>query len=93
MKNTVLKNFLVASEKTGRHIVTSFRTGRKYYVEPIGNNRQADWGHYLHNENIGAVKEQDSIVKKENGFDKVHLIAAGSPYDKINKLDLQYPDK
>lgn len=33
-------------DETGRFIVKSFRTGKTYYVEPIGNTRPADWGSY-----------------------------------------------
>lgn len=38
------KLFLTNTDDTGRIIVYSNRTGRKYYVEPIGNSRPADWG-------------------------------------------------
>jgi len=99
----VLKNFLVDSEDTGRHIVKSIRTGREYYVEPIGDGRMADWGSYNpstgnieHKKGAGkcagSVREIESIVTKENGFDEVHFVDSGSPYEQINKLDEKYPD-
>ena len=96
MENTVLKNFLVDSEKSGRHIVSSLRTGRKYYVEPIFKSSFPYWEYPLMMEErigTGSVRERDSVITKEIGFDEVHLVDAGSPYEKINQLDLQYPDK
>lgn len=100
----VLKNFLVNSEETGRHIVTSFRTGRRYYIEPIGNGRMADWGSYnpstgkIENKKgagkyAGSVTEAESMITKENGFEEIHYIERGSPYGIIEELDAKYPDK
>ena len=36
------KRFLTNTDETGRFIVKSLTTGKKYYIEPIGN--PADWG-------------------------------------------------
>jgi hypothetical protein len=97
-----LKNFLVDSENTGRHIVTSIRTGRKYYVEPVFKSAfpsfsyeydffsQTD-GSLMEEFIYGCVPPESSIVTKENGFDEVHFIDSGSPYDKINEIDKGYP--
>lgn len=38
------KRFLTNTDETGRFIVKSLVTGKKYYVEPIGNGHPADWG-------------------------------------------------
>ena len=100
--NETIKNFLVDSDETGRHIVTSFRTGKKYYVEPIGNGRTADWGSYnpstgnIENKKgtgkyTGSVREEESVVTEENGFSKIHMVESGSPYSIIDELDKQYP--
>lgn len=99
--NAILKNFLTNSDETGRHIVTSFRTGRKYFVEPIGNPRMADWGSVnpatgqMENKKgagkyHGAVREEDSIITEENGFTNIHTVESGSPYDVISKMDAKY---
>lgn len=101
--NEFVENFLVDSQDTGRHIVTSFRTGRKYYVEPIGSGRMSDWGSVnpasgeMENKKgagkyAGSVTEKESVVKEENGFSKVHTLPNGSsPYSFIDELDKQYP--
>ena len=38
------KRFLTNTDETGRFIVKSLTTGKKYYIEPIGNGHPADWG-------------------------------------------------
>ena len=94
MKKEILKNFLVDSEDTGRHIVKSIRTGRKYYVEPVFKYTMKPWECSLMPEYLapGSVRMEESIVTKENGFDEVHFVDSGSPYEQINKLDEKYPD-
>lgn len=46
MKNTeeFKSRFLTDTDDTGRFTVTSARTGRTDFVEPIGSDRPADWG-------------------------------------------------
>jgi hypothetical protein len=98
----VIKNFLVNSEETGRHIVYSFRTGRKYYVEPIGNGR-SDWGDIdpvtkkmtgsYGNKYTGSVTEKESLITEENGFKNIEFVQGGSPYHVIEQMDAKYPDK
>jgi hypothetical protein len=34
------KRFLTNTDETGRFIVKSLTTGKKYYIEPIGNGHQ-----------------------------------------------------
>lgn len=100
--NDVIKNFLVDSDETGRHIVTSYRTGKKYYVEPIGNGRMADWGSYnpstgnIENKKgagkyTGSVTKEESIITEENGFKNIRMIDNGSPYSVIEEMDSEYP--
>jgi len=102
MKHNFKQNFIVNSEETGRHIVVSFRTGRKYFIEPIGYDRMADWGSYnpssgkIENKKgagkyTGSVLPEESMIKPENGFTNIHFIESGSPYSIIDKMDSLYP--
>ena len=50
------KRFLESRDDSGRFIVTSFRTGKKYYIEPIGPDRAADWGSY--NPSTGNIENK-----------------------------------
>lgn len=104
MKNEVIKNFLVNSDETGKHIVYSIRTGKKYYVEPIGDGRGGDWGSYNpgtgnieHKKGdgkyTGSVTEKESVITEENGFKNIQYIEGGSPYHVIEQMDAKYPDK
>jgi hypothetical protein len=93
------KRFLTDTESTGRHIVKSFRTGKVYYIEPIGNVRtnfgdintatkevEGSYGQKYK----GSVDKSESIVTEEN-FDKVHELGVGeSPYSAIDRIDAQY---
>ena len=98
----IVKNFLVNSDETGKHIVCSFRTGKKYYVEVIGNGRGGDWGSYNpatgnieHKKGdgkfTGSVKPEDSVITEENGFKNIVFISGGSPYGCIEQMDAKYP--
>lgn len=100
----IQKQFLTNTSETGRHVVISKRTGRKYFIEPIGDGRMADWGSYnpstgnIENKKgtgkyTGSVTESDSLITKDNGFNEIHLVDRGSPYDKITEIDSKYPDK
>jgi len=99
------KAFLTGTDDTGRHIVTSARTGRTYFVEAIITEKTPSWGsvdpatgNLMHKKgdgkHLGGVKPAQSMITLENGFDKVHELGHGtSPYAKIEELDAQYPDK
>lgn len=99
------KKFFTNTDDTGRFIVISARTGRKYYVEPVETEHTPQWGSIdpatgnLMNKKgagkyRGGVTEKESIVKLENGFDKVHHLERGtSPHLAIEYIDSQYPDK
>lgn len=105
MKTTVefRKQFLVDRDESGRFLVKSFRTEKTYFVEPIGPNRTADWGSY--NPGTGnienkkgtgkfrdSIDEKDSMITKENGFEKIHYTGIGaSPMSLIDELDSKYP--
>lgn len=93
--------FLKDSDKTGRFIVKSKITGKKYFIEPIGNTHSADWGDLdpatkkmtgSYGERYeGCVPEKDSLITKENGFEKIHTLGVGeSPLSYIDKIDEEY---
>ena len=95
------KRFLKESDKTGRFIVKSKITGKKYFVEPIGNTHSADWGDLdpatkkmtgSYGERYeGCVPEKDSLITEENGFEKIELLNAGvSPLSEIDRRDKEY---
>lgn len=105
MKSETIKKFLTNTDETGRHIVYSIRTGKKYFVEPITKSkRPADWGDIdpatkkvsgsYGKKYTGAVTEEESLITTENGFEKIHYTDDyDSPYTLIDKLDSKYPDK
>ena len=82
--------------ETGRFFVTDLDTGRKFVVEPIDDSpHAADWGdvdpatkkltvHYGE-KYTGSVREEDSIITKENGF-KNWVYFKGSYENGIKKL-------
>lgn len=95
------KRFLKETDKTGRFIVTSLVTKKKYYVECIGNARPADWGDVdpatkkmtgnYGEKYDGCVSEKESLITKENGFEKITICEAGvSPLFVIEVRDKEY---
>lgn len=100
--NAAIQNFLVNSDETGRHIVTSLRTRRRYFVEPIGIVR-TDWGSVnpatgqMENKKgagkyHGSVPASESVITPENGFTNIQMVESGSPYYQIGLMDEKYPD-
>jgi len=95
------QKFLVNTEDTGRFIVISKRTGRKYFVEAIGDphiqwgsvdaasgklNTKKGWKRFR-----GSIDKEDSLITKDS-FDKIHSLTPGeSPLVYIDKLDAKYP--
>ena len=53
------KRFLTNTDETGRFIVKSLTTGKKYYIEPIGNGHPADWGDII-------ITDPCYIIKKDS---------------------------
>lgn len=100
------QKFLTNRDETGRFIVTSARTGRRYFVEAIGDPHR-EWGSVTPGDNSaklatkkgwkkyrGSVDEEDSLISEANGFSKVHDLEPGvSPMAYIDILDEAYPDK
>jgi len=88
------------TDKTGRFVVSSKTTGITYFVEPIDNGKPNKlWGDVdpatnkltgdYGNKTIGAVKEKDSLITKENGFKNI-LTFKGSPLGEIDRRDKMY---
>jgi len=92
-------------DETGRFIVKSLKTGKSYYVEPIGSKRSSSWGSYNpstgdiehkkgYDKYSGAISEDESLITKENGFEDITYSGIGvSPFSVIEKLDLEYERK
>jgi len=102
MKTGFEKQFLVNRDETGRFIVISFRTGNKYFVEPIESEHTPRWGDLnpatgkvegsYGSKYTGGIKEKESLITKENGFEKIHYSGVGSsPFSVIEKLDEEHP--
>lgn len=96
-----IDRFLKDRDKTGRFIVISKITGKKYFVEPIGNSHPADWGDLdpatkkmtgNYGERYeGCIPLNDSLITKENGFEKIELLEEGvSPLSVIDQRDKEY---
>lgn len=97
------KKFFEDTDHTGRHMVVSLRTGKKYYIECIGGSN-TKWGDLnpatgkvegnYGAKYRGSIDKKESMITNENGFDTIHELPAGtSPAEYIEKLDAQYPDK
>jgi hypothetical protein len=103
MKPGVMQQFLTNTDETGRFIVFSVRTGRRYFVEPIDPGVRTDWGSIDpatkqlvnkkgHDKYKGAVTEKESLITPENGFKNIRLLGIGeSPLGRIEQIDSQYP--
>jgi len=99
------KNFFKDRDDTGRYLIVSYRTGIKYYIEPIGPDRPADWGSYnpgtgnIENKkgfdkHTGAISEKDSLITEGKGFKQIYYTGVGtSPEGLIAQRDAQYPTK
>ena len=98
------EKFSYKTEDSGRFIVTSFRTGKSYYVEAIGDPHckwgsidpasgkmmvKKGWQRFK-----GSIEKDESLINKENGFEKIHNLKPGeSPLEYIDRLDSKYEDK
>lgn len=102
----LLRKFLTHTDESGRFIVCSKRTGRKYFVEPIGDPHR-EWGSIdpsdsgqrgklMHKKGDGkyrgSIDEKDSMITVENGFTKITMLEPGtSPLAYIDNIDAEYP--
>lgn len=103
MNNSIRQKFLTNTDDTGRFIIVSQRTGKTYFVEPVGYPR-TNWGSIdpasgdLMNKKgtgkyRGSVDEKDSLITEENGFKNIKTLEPGmSPWSYIEWLDDQLPN-
>lgn len=95
------EKFLTNTDETGRFIVKSLRTGKTYFVEAIDTNQRNQWGDLdpvtkkfsgnYGKKYKGSIKQEESLITEENGFDKIHTLGIGeSPLSYIDKLDDEY---
>jgi hypothetical protein len=104
MHPDISTRFLTKTEDTGRFIVSSFRTGKTYFVEPIGKVK-TDWGSIDpatgnlmnkkgHDKYRGSIDESESLITPENGFENIRMLGVGvSPFHAIDVIDAKYPTK
>jgi hypothetical protein len=96
--------FLTNTDETGRFIVTSQRTGKTYFVEPVELKRvDTKWGSIDpatgklmnkkgHDKYRGAINAEDSLITEANGFKNITMLEVGtSPHHAIEVLDAKYP--
>ena len=98
MDNDFNSKFLTRRDETGRFIVKSLKTGKTYYVEPIDNNNRSNWGDLdpvtkkmtgnYGSKYKGSIKPEESMITKENGFDKIYTLEPGeSPLNFIERIE------
>ena len=104
MDNDFKKRFLFNRDETGRFIVKSTKTGKSYFVEVIDGDERTNWGDVdpatkkmagsYGDKYKGSIRKEESMITKENGFDKIHTLGVGeSPLDYINRIDDEYFEK
>lgn len=88
---------MVNRDETGREIITYLETGKSYFIEWIEpKGFRTDWGSYnpstgnIENKKgagkyTGGVREEDSLITKENGFEDIH-VGKGSAYGTVDWL-------
>ena len=103
LDNTILKNFLTNTDDTGRFIVFSKRTGKRYFVEPIVTSHTPEWGSLdpasgklMHKKGDGkyrgGISPDETLITTENGFKNIKTLDKGvSPLAYINFIDDKYP--
>lgn len=100
---TLRSRFTQNTDHTGRFIVTSHRTGKQYFVEPIAGNR-VKWGDLnpatgkvegnYGQKYKGAIEASESMITEANGFKNIETLPPGtSPLHAIEVRDAQYPDR
>ena len=104
MDNDFKKKFLFNRDETGRFIVKSIKTGKSYFVEVIDGDERTNWGDVdpatkkmtgsYGDKYKGSIRKEESMITKENGFDKIHTLGVGeSPLNYINRIDDEYFEK
>lgn len=86
----------MGTDKTGRFVVYSPRTGISYYVEPLDEGERRTWGDLVSGKVEGAyggkykgsVSAEDSLITPENGMENIQVLEPGhSPHSEIERLD------
>lgn len=101
MKAEIRTEFFKETEHSGRHMVYSFRTGKRYFIEPIDGNK-VDWGDLnpatgklegtYGQKYKGSVSKKESLITTENGFINISTLEPGrSPMAEIERRDAEYP--
>lgn len=104
MDKEFTKRFLTNRDETGRFIVKSIKTGKSQFVEAIDGEERTSWGDVdpatkkmtgsYGDKYKGSIRKDESMITKENGFDKIHTLGVGeSPLDYINRIDDEYFEK
>lgn len=103
MRPEVRTQFLANTDETGRFIVTSQRTGKTYFVEPIVGAKTPEWGSVdpatgklMHKKGdgkyTGGITAKESLITEENGFKNIEMLDIGcSPFHAIEVRDAKYP--
>ena len=70
----------------GRYTYTDIKSGRKFVIEPIGDDRN-NWGDFdpvtkkftgnYGEKHRGSIDEKESIITKENGFKNIVDLGPG----------------
>lgn len=100
MTNEFNKRFLSNTDSSGRFIVYSQVTGKKYYVEPQGGS-PIQWGDVnpatkkiegsYGDKYEGSTDKSESLITEENGFIKITTLGPDeSPMAEIERRDKQY---
>jgi hypothetical protein len=103
MKTISRKEFLVNRDETGREVVFFPETGKEYFVEYIQpRNRSRGWGDIdpatkkvtgsYGQKSKGAIKNEESMILKENGFDDIKE-GKGSPYYTIELMHNKWKEE
>lgn len=93
------KQFLTSTDESGRFIVFSEKTRKKYYVEPL-NGSHVQWGDVnpatkkiegnYGGKHKGSIGETESLITADNGFENIFYSSIGeSPFSVIQKLEKQ----
>lgn len=85
------EGFLKETDKTGRFLIRSIRTGKLYACEPLHTKERRRWG-YIQQFSDGAIQKEESLITEENGFKNIETLKPGeSPLEWIKRIDSTYP--
>lgn len=92
------KQFLTNADQSGRHIITSLKTGKRYFIEPIDPQNKVSFGDInpatkkvegdYGDKYKGSVSESESLITEDNNFINIQYCGVGvSPYAYIEQLE------